>query len=224
MTSPEETARQIRDVQDRINRAFTTPEVAHALRQFGVAMKDVRTPDLSRYAISGARHRPPGANPAGNPTPTEGPHHPDLTHSAEQEPSVTELTRDREPSPEERREAWLNVVQAIEKWLLATEQRAEQAAHFLAVLEKDVPEYVRHDVNPRSVEAEKARQWAARRVLTEVRLLSPPVVPRDDERGQGSILELFPGADSTAVENPVEEPVCFSRRCRRAHDKRGRHI
>lgn len=129
---------------------------------------------------------------------------------------MTELSVSREPTPEERRDAWVVLATKLEGWLLGTEQRALQAADLHRVLAAYRPP----GMVSRDGEAQKARAWAARRLLEHVQAWEPPVVPRDDEKGQGSILELFPGAEealarpldvevltgeSTAVENPVEE-------------------
>lgn len=183
----------------------TTQHVVDALqtlRQAGVGMKDVRTPDLSRAAWSGTPDIPPGAEPPNPATPTEGPTNPVLTHSGEQEHLVTELSPAREPSPEERRDAWLNLVQKMEGWLLASEQHALHSADFLDILDRKTGPSERRDQ-----EAQRARAWAARRLVDQVRLWHPPEVPRDDEGGQGTLLELFPAdAPSTAGEKSVEEP------------------
>lgn len=176
-----------------------------ALAATGVSVKDVRTPNLTRLAWDDDATDLPGAPWWRTPPPTTAPSDPDVTHSAELGAEVSELKPSREPSPEERRDAWLNLVTSLEGWLLAFEQRADQAAHLLTVLEADVPGYIPHGDKPRAVEAQKARAWAARRLVEQVRQWHAPEVPRDDEKGQGSILELFPGAESTAVENPVEE-------------------
>ncbi len=177
-----------------------------ALASTGVRMADVRTPDLTRAAWSGTLNLPPGAEPLGIATPGVAPRHPEPPHSAEQESDVTELKPSREPSPEERREAWLSIVQALEGWLLATEQRELSAVPFLEAMEAAIVHTgVTNETTPRAIEEAKARAWAARRIVEMVRHWHAPEVPRDDERGQGDLLELFPGADSTAVENPGDD-------------------
>lgn len=128
---------------------------------------------------------------------------------------MTELKPSREPSPEERREAWLSIVQALEGWLLATEQRELSAVPFLEAMEAAIvhtgaPSNV---VTPRAIEEARARAWAARRIVEMVRHWHAPEVPRDDERGQGDLLELFPGAESTAVENPGDDEPCPDKAC-----------
>ena len=177
-------------------------QMARKLAATGVSIEDIRTPRLAQAALD-AR---PGAPIYWPPTPGEGQSDPEMTHSGEQS-QVAELKPTREATPLERREAWLKLVAKLEGWLLETEQRELAAVPFLATLEGATHQhgYLGLELPDRTVERAQAKAWAARQVVELVRRWRAPEVPRDDETGQGSILELFPGADSTAVENPVED-------------------
>lgn len=86
-----------------------------------------------------------------------------------------------EPTAVQRRDAWLALVKHLERELLATREngRAGASLHASEVGEAVlVPEY-------------RATAWAAQRLLDSITALTAPEVPRDDETGQGSILDVL---------------------------------
>lgn len=100
-----------------------------------------------------------------------------------------------DPTPEERRDAWLKLVSQMEAKLLATREHAKAMVGLC---------------RPGRAPDWEATAWAAQRLLEELKGLEPPVVPVDHERGQGDLLTLV---SSTPGENPgddVERYTCHA--------------
>lgn len=103
-------------------------------------------------------------------------------------------------TPEQRRDAWLGLVSALEAKLVMTRENAKAQRRLC----EDVGEVSVLAMVPEW----DATAWAAGRLLESLKDLAPPVVPRDDETGQGDLVQLLADAiwpESTPGEKPGDD-------------------
>lgn len=171
----------------------------HAQRSRGWQHADkTRNDALDRIANALETHLPLLTHPgAPNPHPAAPHDHHDTTQQPDQPHPDTPTTRKTDTegpvvprlaercSPAERREAWLALAAGLESQLGATMVHARAEVSMGA-----------------ESSAWAATEWAASRLLAQVRDLAVPVVPVDPEPGQGTLADVVDS--STGVDEPVE--------------------
>lgn len=92
-----------------------------------------------------------------------------------------------EPTPEQRRDAWLGLVSDLEARLVMTKENA-RASRSWAERAAAGATTARPAALAKMVEYD-ATAWAAQRLLDSLKTLEPPAIPVDNEKGQASLLD-----------------------------------
>ncbi len=100
-----------------------------------------------------------------------------------QEAPMSDSAEQAEPTPEQRRAAWLSLMADLERMTAATMVNARGAASTARALIADGCAFD----GMTTVAEWKATEYAARRLLSELGNLKAPEVPRDDSLGQEAI-------------------------------------